>query len=338
MANQHRPWNEEELQYIRDNYRDKSPKIISEELGRSHSNVYRQMKLMDLVNPKGCVQWAPEEEEFLVSNYKTMKYSEIGERLNKTASAVQQHLKKMGYTKETHCANWTDKEKQFLIDNIDCLNYSEISKEIGRSIHAIYTKASEMDLVSKDTMSMKLKKEQQMYIVANADKMTDKELAIKFGTSVEAVSAVRKKYGIKKTGQEVSGKTYPERVVEGILHELEIEYVYNEMEGEYRPDYRMGKFIIEVHGDYYHCNPYLYPDGPKDEIQIKHVLRDYYKKCYYLSRGYKILYIWEYDIHHNMEDVNKQIRDFCRLGGNAYDYESGIKREPVMGIRTEGVT
>lgn len=64
----------------------------------------------------------------------------------------------------------------------------------------------------------------------------------------------------------------------------------------------------EVQGDYFHCNPYIYEDGPKDEVQIKHIIRDYYKKCYFLSKGYKIIEIWELEINQNLENVKNKIK------------------------------
>lgn len=44
-----------------------------------------------------------------------------------------------------------------------------------------------------------------------------------------------------------------------------------------------------------------------NKFLIKHVLRDYYKKCYYLSQGYYILELWEHDINHNPKGVIENI-------------------------------
>lgn len=107
----------------------------------------------------------------------------------------------------------------------------------------------------------------------------------------------------------MSGPTYIEQFVMDILDECKIDYIYNKNLGPYKPDFQIinTNIIIEVQGDYYHCNPLVYGDGPKDEIQIKHVLRDYYKKCYFLSRGYKIIEIWELDINKNPDKVKNII-------------------------------
>ena len=36
--------------------------------------------------------------------------------------------------------------------------------------------------------------------------------------------------------------------------------------------------------------------------------QDYYKKCYYLSRGYILLEIWESEINNCPEDVKNKIK------------------------------
>ena len=43
-------------------------------------------------------------------------------------------------------------------------------------------------------------------------------------------------------------------------------------------------------------------------IQIKHIIHDYYKKCFYLSNGYKYLEIWENEINQNPKKVKEKIK------------------------------
>ena len=64
-----------------------------------------------------------------------------------------------------------------------------------------------------------------------------------------------------------------------------------------------------MQGDYYHCNPRLYPDGPKNEYQIRYIINDYYKKCFYLSNGYILLELWENDIVNNFQYVQELIKE-----------------------------
>ena len=58
--------------------------------------------------------------------------------------------------------------------------------------------------------------------------------------------------------------------------------------------------LIEVDGDYYHCNPIKYPTGPKYEIQKRNMANDKFKNKLAARHGYKIIRFWEHDI------MNKQ--------------------------------
>ena len=40
---------------------------------------------------------------------------------------------------------------------------------------------------------------------------------------------------------------------------------------------------------------------------MQHVLRDYVKKCYYVSNNYVVLYIWEDDIKNHPEQVKSEV-------------------------------
>lgn len=66
--------------------------------------------------------------------------------------------------------------------------------------------------------------------------------------------------------------------------------------------------LIEVDGDFYHCNPINYPEAIY-EVQKKNQLRDQEKNNWALSNGYNLLRFWEHDINNNPEDVKNILRD-----------------------------
>lgn len=70
----------------------------------------------------------------------------------------------------------------------------------------------------------------------------------------------------------------------------------------YIPEYNT---IIEVDGDFWHCNPDRFPI-PQYESQKKNLIRDKEKNEWAISNGYKIIRIWENDINNNIQQV-KQI-------------------------------
>jgi G:T-mismatch repair DNA endonuclease (very short patch repair protein) len=75
----------------------------------------------------------------------------------------------------------------------------------------------------------------------------------------------------------------------------------------YKPQHRLGSFVIdaliedrkiavEVQGDYWHCNPTKYPNGPQDEKQRRGVEKDKRRFEWLKSKGYQVIELWESDI------------------------------------------
>ncbi len=60
------------------------------------------------------------------------------------------------------------------------------------------------------------------------------------------------------------------------------------------PDVKIG---IECNGTYFHVDPRIYPNGPKDAIQRRNFGRDKIKLDFLLKEGWKILSIWETEIN-----------------------------------------
>jgi very-short-patch-repair endonuclease len=71
----------------------------------------------------------------------------------------------------------------------------------------------------------------------------------------------------------------------------------------YLPKYNI---LIEVDGDFYHCNPKLYNNGPVCKTQEINIKNDKLKNEWAQSNGYKLLRFWENDINNNIKQV-KQI-------------------------------
>jgi very-short-patch-repair endonuclease len=55
--------------------------------------------------------------------------------------------------------------------------------------------------------------------------------------------------------------------------------------------------IIECQGDYYHCNPAVFTSGPINDMQRRAFERDAKRRAYFASHGYRLIELWEHDIH-----------------------------------------
>lgn len=65
--------------------------------------------------------------------------------------------------------------------------------------------------------------------------------------------------------------------------------------------------LIEINGDYWHCNPKVYKNGPINEMQKAHMRRDFAKKACALQHGFKLITVWEFDIRNSKNNIHEWI-------------------------------
>ena len=64
-----------------------------------------------------------------------------------------------------------------------------------------------------------------------------------------------------------------------------------------------GDILIEIDGDFWHCNPNTKFKEPKYECQFKNLKRDNIKNEWCKDNNIKLIRFWEYDINNNLNDV-----------------------------------
>lgn len=112
----------------------------------------------------------------------------------------------------------------------------------------------------------------------------------------------------------------PEKIIREYLDEMKIEYKQEaqiEFNSFWMFDFHIlnSNLLIEVQGDYWHCNPKIYLE-PINSYQKWAKKRDYLKKDYANKRGYEILYFWENDINQNVLLIKEQIKkevEICKI-------------------------
>ena len=105
-----------------------------------------------------------------------------------------------------------------------------------------------------------------------------------------------------KTVRPFNKMTKPEKIVEEYFKENNIDYIYSFVLGyKYQYDFKIGKWLIEVNGDYWHGNPLIYGNNqkPLNEMQLFKQQKDVLKKQYAEENGYELITIWETDIKNN---------------------------------------
>ncbi len=100
-------------------------------------------------------------------------------------------------------------------------------------------------------------------------------------------------------------KTKLESKIELILESLNIDFKYQHQVSSAIFDYLIidTNIIIEVDGDFHHCNPNSIHKIPKYPIQIKTVGNDIRKNLIAEENSFKLIRIWETDINTKPEEV-----------------------------------
>jgi len=109
----------------------------------------------------------------------------------------------------------------------------------------------------------------------------------------------------------MSEPTKPEKWFMKFLekHKLSYEFQYN-VNG-YLYDFWVHSIdcLVEVDGDFHHCNPEVHPE-PLYEIQKHTVEHDKVKNKVAKDNGYNLIRVWENDINNNPDKIEKEVLSY----------------------------
>jgi very-short-patch-repair endonuclease len=103
-----------------------------------------------------------------------------------------------------------------------------------------------------------------------------------------------------------------------ILNELKergmITFKYSVILGYNQYDFgcKRTKILLEVHGDYWHCNPRIYAK-PINDMQIMKRARDLEKQQFAEKNGFKLFTIWEDDIKNNNLSTLEELKKYYEI-------------------------
>lgn len=123
----------------------------------------------------------------------------------------------------------------------------------------------------------------------------------------------------------IDTNTKPQNIINNLLDSMNIKYNNEENFVYYSIDNYLYEcnLIIEVMGDFWHCNPQKYTLDTMREIQKKRVPKDKAKHTYILNNyGVEILYLWESDIYNNIDVCKKLIQEYIDNNGLLQNYHS----------------
>lgn len=118
--------------------------------------------------------------------------------------------------------------------------------------------------------------------------------------------------------------TKPQSDINNLLNDMGIKYIneYNCVYYSIDNYLQDNNLMIEVMGDFWHCNPIKYNEIRR-KIQINRIPKDKAKHTYILNNyGINILYLWESDIYNNIELCRKLILRYINNDGILNNYNS----------------
>lgn len=119
--------------------------------------------------------------------------------------------------------------------------------------------------------------------------------------------------------------TKPQIIINNLLDEMNISYINEKGFEYYAVDNYLNEYslIIEVMGDFWHCNPLKFDDPNKQEIHKKRIPRDKAKHTYFSNiHNIEILYLWESDIYENINLCKLLIENYINNNGILSNYHS----------------
>lgn len=122
----------------------------------------------------------------------------------------------------------------------------------------------------------------------------------------------------------IDTNTKPQQIINNILEEMKIKYVNEENFKYYSVDNYLPQYnlIIEVMGDFWHCNPLKYKTACHT-IQSNRIIKDKAKHTYIKNiYGIEVLYLWEDDIYNKTYLCKKLIQKYINNQGNLDNYHS----------------
>lgn len=118
--------------------------------------------------------------------------------------------------------------------------------------------------------------------------------------------------------------TAPQIILNKILDDLRIKY-FNEYSFKYYAvDNYLCDFnlVIEVMGDYWHCNPLKY-SNIKYATQKETIIKDHRKRLYFLNNhDIRILYLWERDLYNDPDKCSLLVENYVKTEGVLNNYHS----------------
>lgn len=311
-------WSKDDIDFLVSNYKSATNVYLCDYLDKSIKSLVSMMKELDLKEEDRHVSktfFHPDSVEFIKNNYKIYNDEELTKIINdRFEPANHKKSVKSVFKLRTQVLNirreksiirkppkdaWSEQDEQYLVDNCYNLSIDELARNLKRTPKAVQCRMSKLGLNKITNRGTKFTQEKNEYLRENFDKLPINEICQNLQIPIFRVIAQAQYLGLIT---EVHYLTDIEIFIKDTLKSLNIPFKeqYKIVTGKrswVRVDFLIGKnIVLEVQGDYYHCNPKIFPNGPEDHIQAESIQRDQSKFDKLTKMNYDVKYIWENDI------------------------------------------
>jgi len=320
-------WTDNDIVFLKKYYLTRSNFWLSQKINKSVKSIITKIKNLKLTG-KRCnedhLHWEQNEIDYVVEHWQQKTDIELAEYINNNFNIIRKRTpktifylrRKLGIKRPiqssksfTKTKTWTMDDEDFLVNNYYNMSHSEIANCLNKTESSIANKARRLNLKLFSSVGVKWDKLSIDYLKENFNQKSINCLARELQISVEKILAKSIELNL---AYQVKQLTNPEIFIKNSLENLNINFEFqkkilyeneNHTTKSYIVDYIIDNTIIEVQGDYYHCNPKIYKNGAINSIQVNNITRDKSRKERLELLGYNVIYIWEDDIKNNPQNV-----------------------------------
>ena len=310
----------DELNYIQQYCKSKTIEQLAQELDISEYMVRMSLYYLGISN-NYKQPWTKNEDLYLKEHFEIESRETIAENLNKCIDDIRARIfalklripgevrYKYKGTRVKYSWMWTNDEIEYLKKEYDRLAYKDIAENLNCNVHAVEVMAKKLGLKKHKKIARNTFNYYDEEIIKNFyGKIADEKIA-EMMNNKWSINAIRKK--AQELGVKKPKLTVPERQVEDILktHDISFEAQKRIYFGKkyFICDFVVNNFVIEVQGDFWHANPRIYAKKKLLAVQKKNINNDQVKKEKLESIGYKVIYVWEYDLKNHRNETEKQL-------------------------------
>lgn len=331
------PLTDEQQKELVENYPSKTGQEWADYFGVSLTtlrHVVRSLKLNGTIKDPGKrFVFTEKHDVYILEHYLTSSQEEIAKHIGCNKQQINRRIQFLGLK---GYKRWNEENENHLKDNWLLKSDDELAKETGRTVSAIIAERIQLGLfretdldksgvvrisgtgssrrpVQAERRKQRWTDDEIHFLMDHAEEMSDDEIATVLERSYRSVKHKRLQLKIHREGSRSSF----EIEIENFLIENNIPHQVQFRIGRYKYDFLIENTLYEFHGDYYHCNPNFYPNGPINTLQAYVVAKDKNKNETAIDRQYQIDYIWENDFVFKKEKVFEKL--LAAHGRNAID-------------------